>query len=43
MYLPIKQTNEAQLAYKQMLEKVEAIKLQMGNKWLLAKPVGKLQ
>lgn len=36
-YLPIKQTVEEQMAYKRMLERVEAIKQQMGTKYLLAK------
>jgi hypothetical protein len=36
-YLPIKQTVEAEIAYKRMLERVEAIKKELGSKYLLAK------
>lgn len=37
MYLPIVQTTEEKLAYKRILKRVEAIKKEMGTRYLLAK------
>lgn len=37
IYLPIKQTAQEKMAYQTMLERVEAIKNEMGTKYLLAK------
>ena len=36
-YLPIKQNSEAAIAYKRMLERVEAIKKEMGSKYIFSK------
>lgn len=37
IYLPIQQTSEEEMAYKRILEAVEAIKKEMGSRYLLAK------
>lgn len=40
-YLPIKRTAAEELLYLEMLDKVEQIKKEMGNKYLLANPYTK--
>ena len=41
-YLPVKRTAVEELKWIQMQAKIEEIRKQMGDKWLLAKPVEKL-
>ena len=38
-YLPVKRTAIEELKYIEMQRKIDEIKKQMGDKWLLAKPV----
>ena len=41
-YLPVKRTAIEELKYLEMQKKLDDIKRMMGDKWLLAKPVEKL-
>ena len=41
-YIPVKRTGIEELKWLEMQAKIAEIKKQMGDKWLLAKPVGKI-
>ena len=42
-YLPVKRTAVEELKWIQMQARIDQIKKEMGEKWLLAKPVEKIQ
>ena len=42
-YLPVKRTAVEELKWIQMQARVDQLKKEMGEKWLLAKPVEKIQ
>ena len=41
-YIPVQRTGIEELKWLEMQAKIAEIKKQMGDKWLLAKPVGKI-
>ena len=42
-YLPVKRTAVEELKWIQMQAKIDQLKKEMGDRWLLAKPVEKIQ